>query len=256
MGIQETSRTIDSSNYQGAFSAKLSREEVSRLQSGDLKAFKRCFFEYQNAVFNLSFRISNNFHVAEDITQEVFIEVFNKARTLKHKALIGAWIRRITVNKTLNYLKKSSYRNEKSINEPSLRGSLHGNQEDNSSNSYENYADKHGCSPAMEYEHVDLTQYYLSHLSKKSRLIVWLFVVEGYSHQEIAQLFNKSESFSKSIVSRSFEQLRQIKTKQRICDDAKRTAISKQKLIKMTSKARVKVNYAEEDVFYGESITQ
>lgn len=208
MGEQkDVSRSINGSHYQGAFTAKLSDSEIDKLQQGNIEAFKKCYQIYSRPVFNLSLRICLNHDIAEDITQDVFLEVFHKAEQLHNKALIGAWIRRITVNKTLNWLKKSSYVNEKSIN-------IFSNNSGHAlthHNSYEDFSDNSTGSLDMTLETMDLAHYYLSHLSKKARLIVWLFVVEGYSHHEIAALFGKSDSFSKSVVSRSLLKIRLLK---------------------------------------------
>ena len=50
----------------------------------------------------------------------------------------------------------------------------------------------------------------MAHVSAEAKLVIWLFIVEGYSHKEIAVLTNKTQSYSKSIVSRNLEKLRNI----------------------------------------------
>ena len=66
----------------------------------------RLYRKYVQAMFNTVVRMVNNRMDAEDIIQEVFVKVFQKLNYFRGESTLGAWIKRITINTTLNFIKQ------------------------------------------------------------------------------------------------------------------------------------------------------
>ena len=79
---------------------------IIALQQGDNEAFKKLIDEWQDMVYNTALGIIQNEDDADEITQEVFIQVFQSIRSFKGDAKISTWLYRITISKALDYLKK------------------------------------------------------------------------------------------------------------------------------------------------------
>ncbi len=81
---------------------------ISQLQQKDQTAFRELVAEYSKKVFNTALGILQNAEDAEDISQEVFIEVFHSIGQFKGDAKLATWIYRITVTKSLEFLRKKN----------------------------------------------------------------------------------------------------------------------------------------------------
>lgn len=80
-------------------------ELIEKLKGGDDEAFRLVVGKYQKLVLNCSYKFLRNKEAAEDITQEVFLEVFESIHSFRGESRLSTWIYRITVAKSLNYLK-------------------------------------------------------------------------------------------------------------------------------------------------------
>ena len=78
---------------------------IEDIKRGDPKAMESLFLIYKNKVFNTSLSYLQNIQDAEELTQDVFIEVFSSAGKFKGESALSTWIYRITVNKSLDKLK-------------------------------------------------------------------------------------------------------------------------------------------------------
>lgn len=81
---------------------------ISRLKKQDQSAFRELVENFGKQVFNTSLGILQNTEDAEDISQEVFIEVFHSIDLFKGEARLSTWIYRITVTKSLEFLRKKN----------------------------------------------------------------------------------------------------------------------------------------------------
>lgn len=75
------------------------------------QAFKEFIHEYQNRVFHVVLNMVQHTEDAEDITQEVFIDVFRKPGSFRGEAQVSTWLYRIAVNKSIDHLRKKQRRN-------------------------------------------------------------------------------------------------------------------------------------------------
>lgn len=80
-------------------------ELIEKLRSGDEVAFRHIVETYQCVVLNTCFRIVNNRETAEDLVQDVFVEVFRSIKNFRGDAKLSTWIYRIAVTKSIDNLK-------------------------------------------------------------------------------------------------------------------------------------------------------
>ena len=164
---------------------------IEECRMGNSRAQSRLYNQYCKAMYNLAYRILNNREDAEDMLQEAFIECFRSIDSFRFESTFGAWIKRIMVNKCINQIKKKKI-------DLTLYETL----------------------PAVvdvEEEEVkyDMTKIFegIELLPDGYRIILTLYLLEGYDHGEISQILGISESTSKSQYSRAKEKLRTILSK-------------------------------------------
>lgn len=80
-------------------------EIIQKLQQGSEEAFKKMVENYQQMVVNTCFGMVHNTEDAEDIAQEVFIEVFRSIQNFRADAKFSTWLYRIAVNRSLNFIR-------------------------------------------------------------------------------------------------------------------------------------------------------
>ena len=168
---------------------------IARAQKGDLEALETLYRTFEIPVFNMARRLCGTTGEAEDVVQDTFMEVIRSIAKFRGEAPVWAWIRSIATSKALMRLRSGKGRNQEDpIDEESL-----------------------SCiSPARAGDvvwgaHVpdskDLEKA-LVKLPPLTRAVVWLHDVEGYTHDEIAELMGRTASFSKSRLARAHERLR------------------------------------------------
>jgi RNA polymerase sigma-70 factor (ECF subfamily) len=81
---------------------------VERLARGEMSAFQELVEQNKKKVYYLALDIVGNHHDAEDISQEVFLKVFRSFQTFKRDAKLSSWLYRITVNASIDHLRKKS----------------------------------------------------------------------------------------------------------------------------------------------------
>jgi len=163
---------------------------VKRAARGDAKAHEIIYRAYSSPVYSVCLRFTRVPAQAEDLLQETFIEVIRSIAKFRGEAPLGIWIRRVAISKALMFLRSAWHKRGQSLDddwEETMTGSQLG----------------YG-SPEQA---IDLDAA-LGNLSAVARTVVWLHDVEGYTHKEIAALLGKSESFSKSQLSRAYQKLR------------------------------------------------
>lgn len=164
---------------------------IEECRKGDRKAQFRLYNQYSKAMYNLAYRILNNREDAEDIVQEAFVECFRNLSSFRFESTFGAWLKKILVNKSINQIKKKKI-------DLTLSDNL----------------------PNIGYEEEDEVVYDTGKIFKGIeklpdgyRIILTLYLLEGYDHSEISQILDISESTSKSQYSRAKEKLRNILSK-------------------------------------------
>ncbi len=166
---------------------------VRRAADGDARAHEILYRAFATPVYTLCLRFTKVPAHAEDLVQETFIEIMRSIGRFRGEAAIGTWIRQIAVSKALMFLRSAW----------TSRGQALG---DDWEDLTPGEAGDHGVSrypdDAMDLDHA------LANLPDVSRTVVWLHDVEGFTHKEIAGFLGKTESFSKSQLSRAYQKLR------------------------------------------------
>ena len=168
---------------------------VKRAARGDAKAHEIIYRAYSSPVYSVCLRFTRVPAQAEDLLQETFIEVIRSIRNFRGEAPLGIWIRQVAVSKSLMFLRSAWHKRGQSLDD---------DWEEMMTGSHVNHGN-----PAQPEQAIDLDSA-LGTLPPVSRAVVWLHDVEGYTHKEIASLLGKSESFSKSQLSRAYQKLRPI----------------------------------------------
>ncbi len=166
------------------------RELVERCREGRRDAQFELYRLYSRAMYNTALRMLQNSHDAEDVLQSIFVEVFGKLDSFRHESSIGAWMKRITVNKCINFLKSRR---------------LTFSELSPGSDKFE----ESDAEPESPYT-VERINRAINTLPDGYRVVFSLYAVEGYDHEEIAQILGITEATSKSQYSRAKAKLREI----------------------------------------------
>jgi RNA polymerase sigma-70 factor (ECF subfamily) len=155
---------------------------VQQCLAGEDDAFAELISLYQSMVFNLSYRMTSNWHEAEDLTQEVFLKVSRSLQSFRGHSALKTWIYRITVNMALNRIKYHKRRKANS------HASLHARRTESSPSLEERLPD-HTPSPDRMVGSVQINQRLQQALGKlvhDQRTVVILRDVQGLTYEEIA----------------------------------------------------------------------
>src|ERR1700730_13841521 len=162
-------------------------EVIRRAQEGDADAFATLFHAHKARIYSVCLRMTNNAAEAEDLTQDAFLQVFRKIATFRGDSAFSTWLHRIAVNTVLMHFRKKSL-TQVSLDEPysNSDGAKIRREYGAKDNYLTGCVDRVALSNAIK----DLPQGY--------RTIFLLHEVEGYEHQEIAQMLGCSVGNSKS----------------------------------------------------------
>lgn len=168
---------------------KIHAQLIEECKKGNSQAQFSLYKQYSKAMYNLAHRILNNREDAEDILQEAFLDCFRNISTFRFESTFGAWLKMILVNKCINHLRKKKIDIELCENFPPVI--------------YEEEEEEIAYDTKRIFKGIEI-------LPDGYRIILTLYLLEGYDHSEISQILGISESTSKSQYSRAKEKLRNI----------------------------------------------
>jgi RNA polymerase sigma-70 factor (ECF subfamily) len=170
-------------------------EAIDRARKGDEAACEAIYRAFERPVRTLARRLVPRRAVAEDLAQDVFVEVLTSLHQFDGHGSFAGWIRTITVRKCLMHLRSPWHR---SVSWLDGRGD---------SIELEDLpaAGASGVDPAQ----LDLERA-MARLTCTARVVVWLHDVEGYTHAEIGALLGGTPSMSKSQLARAHARLREL----------------------------------------------
>lgn len=193
--------TVASQLYQ-RFQQFVTDDLVREAQLGSNAAHTEIYGLFSQAVFTLAHGICRNPQCAEDVLHNTFVKLMNKIQTFKFQAPFGMWLRQIAVNESLMYLRQQK-KHRMTISSDEFEGF-----EDLAMGNVEPSTHAYVDSAARHTSQMDLDTV-LAALPDQVRTILWLKEVEGYTHQEIAELVGKTPSYSKSVTARAYKFLRE-----------------------------------------------
>lgn len=142
-------------------------------------------------MYHICLRIMKNREEAEDVVQECFIDMFNKLDSWRGESSFGSWLKRIVINRSINTLKKKK---------------LSLVDEEKGKNIFEEEEEMINEIPFT----VEQVKQAMSELSDGYRVVFSLYIFENYSHKEIAEQLNITESTSKSQLNRAKKRMIEI----------------------------------------------
>jgi RNA polymerase sigma-70 factor, ECF subfamily len=178
-------------------------ELINRLKNGDDEAFRIILEKYQRLVLNCSYKFLRNTESAEDLTQEVFLEVFESIQSFRADSKLSTWIYRITVTKSINHLK-----NLKRKKRFAILVSLFGEDEVEKQISVPDNEN-----PEKELENQDrakVLNWALEKLPVNQRIAFTLSKTKEMSYEEISSVLNTSIASVESLIHRAKTNLKRI----------------------------------------------
>jgi RNA polymerase sigma-70 factor (ECF subfamily) len=186
-----------STNKTPASKAATETQVIARAQRGDEEAFAALFETHKRRVYSLCLRMTGNTAEAEDLTQEAFLQLFRKISTFRGESAFSTWLHRLAVNVVLMHLRRKGLQQtsldevDTSQDEPVKRD--YGSDDRRLTGS----VDRIGLQKAIG----DLPPGY--------RTVFVLHDVEGYEHNEIAEIMKCSVGNSKSQLHKARMKLRE-----------------------------------------------
>src|SRR5262250_2342349 len=174
-------------------------EAIEQAKQGDAEAFEALYNLHKRRVYSLCLRMTGNTATAEDLTQEAFLQLFRKIATFRGESAFSTWLHRMSVNVVLMHLRK------KGLPEVSLDEALEPQHEDGPKKDIgarDNVL-------AGSIDRVNLERA-IESLPPGYRIIFVLHDIEGYEHNEIAEMMGCSIGNSKSQLHKARMKLRDL----------------------------------------------
>ena len=158
---------------------------VERCKLGERKAQHELYKHYSKAMFNVCMRMLNHMAEAEDALQEAFVDAFTHIHQFRQQSTFGAWLKQIVVNKAINQLRSQKMQWVQLEEWQAADGALYGAED-----SYDSCEDT-----VYEVERIRQT---MQQLPEGYRVVLNLYLFEGYDHEEIGEVLGISEVTSRT----------------------------------------------------------
>ncbi|MEE1946551.1 sigma-70 family RNA polymerase sigma factor [Pedobacter sp. KR3-3] len=151
---------------------------VNECRAGSRKAQFELYKLYAGAMYNVALRIVNDDAEAEDVLQEAFLDAFNRIADFRQETTFGLWLKQIVINRAINYLRKRKAEFV-SIDEVDV-------------------AEETAPDPEETALKVEAIKAAVAELPDGYRVVLTLYLFEGYDHEEIAHILKITENTSRS----------------------------------------------------------
>jgi len=177
---------------------------IERLKQGDEAAFKKIVETWQDMVYNTAIGILQNAEDAEDVSQEVFVQVFESVKSFKAESKFSTWLYRITVSKALDHLRKKK-RKKRFAYIQSIFGANNETVIDK--------PDFHHPGVTLDNKERAATLFKaINQLPENQKIAFTLHKLEGLSYQEISDIMKTSISSVESLMHRAKNNLKRLLT--------------------------------------------
>ncbi|HYK75888.1 MAG TPA: RNA polymerase sigma factor, partial [Daejeonella sp.] len=171
---------------------------VLECKQGSRKAQYELYKLYSKAMFNVALRVLNDMDEAADVLQEAFIDAYNRIADFRQETTFGLWMKQIVINKSISQLRK------RRLNMLSIED-----------HDFEDLADEMDDSDAEELKlQVQKVHEAIHQLPDGYRVVLSLYLLEGYDHEEISHILKISENTSRTQFMRARKKLVEILRKQ------------------------------------------
>jgi RNA polymerase sigma-70 factor (ECF subfamily) len=161
----------------------VAEENVRLAAAGDLKAFEDIYRTYHRRVYSRCLRMTRNVSEAEDLTQDVFVQLFRKLKTFRGESSFSTWLHRMTVNAVLMHFRKPVVKSEQTTYD--------------SDDQHEIFSGRQTAGTFSVLDRISLDEA-LAQLAPGYRAVFILHDVEGYEHSQIGEILGCSVGTSKS----------------------------------------------------------
>lgn len=165
------------------------KEILSQIASGNTKLFEQIVKKYSNAIYGAAYSKLGDYHMAQDVTQEVFVKAYLKLDTLKQSEKLGAWLYSLTKNACIDWFRKHKFT-------------------DSLDQVRETEADDIVADLVVKKEVQTQLKEALNSLPEANRQAVILYYLNGYSIKEISEFLNVPASTIENRVHRARKSLR------------------------------------------------
>jgi RNA polymerase sigma factor (sigma-70 family) len=165
---------------------------VQQCIDGDAAAYKILYNRYAKAMYNTALRIVNKIPDAEDLLQEAFTDAFLQIRSFEKKSTFGAWLKQIVIYKSINFLKKQR------LNFMDMESAG------------DNIAEEKEIDEDKIWFTVESIKQKMQELPDGYRTVLSLYLLEGYDHEEIAEILNITHSTVRTQYLRAKQKLLQL----------------------------------------------
>jgi len=173
-------------------------EAIERAKQGDEEAFEALYHLHKRRVYSLCLRMTANTAAAEDLTQEAFLQLFRKIGTFRGESAFSTWLHRMAVNVVLMQLRK------KGLPLVSLEETMETEEESPKKEPGAEDVRLAGSLNRLQLEQA------IGDLPPGYRMVFLLHDVEGYEHNEIAEMVGCSIGNSKSQLHKARMKLREL----------------------------------------------
>lgn len=160
-------------------------ELVERCKQGERKAQYELYKLYSKSMMNVCMRVVNHNGEAEDVLQEAFLDAFSNLHSFRGQSTFGAWLKQIVVNKAINHLR------QRKMQLVDIEG--YGSGDNDTDIADEESLDEEGIQMDVERIRRGIEQ-----LPEGYRIVLSLYLFEGYDHEEIGEILGISESTSRT----------------------------------------------------------
>lgn len=168
-------------------------ELAQAASAGDMFAFEQLYERHNRRVFSLCLRMTSNTAEAEDLTQEVFIQLFRKTGSFRGESAFTTWLHRLTVNQVLMHFRKRGVKMEQTTDDGETPIQIvKGTENPN-------------AMPVVDRIALDKA---IAQLPPGYRTVFILHDIEGHEHEEIARMIRVSVGTSKSQLHKARMKLR------------------------------------------------
>ena len=164
---------------------------------GDIEEFEEIYRRHNKRVYSICFRMLRNASEAEDLTQQVFIQLFRKLHTFRGESSFTTWLHRMTVNQVLMHLRRSVVRTEKTTDDGSTPVRIVRGTEN--------------PSRMALIDRIALNQA-IGQLPPGYRMVFILHDLEGFEHDQIGKMLGCAVGTSKSQLHKARQRLRKLLT--------------------------------------------
>ncbi|MPM02547.1 ECF RNA polymerase sigma factor SigW [bioreactor metagenome] len=174
----------------------LHRDLIEQCRRGERNAFREVYRLYSKSMFNVALRMTGMAHIAEDVLQEAFADAFTSLDKFRNDSTFGAWLKRIVVFKSYDY----------------LNSRVAGFEFLEDMEQYDSSEPEPEFSEEQLANEVKRIKEAVAKLPAGSRTVLTLYLFEGYDHEEISQILGISESTSKTQYMRAKQKVKELLT--------------------------------------------